>query len=1032
MSKHLAIRLFGTLSIEMDNNLITSLGVRKAEALLIYLVCQKRPFPREALADLLWEDRAQDQALANLRSLLSGLNKQFKPFLTITRHTVAFNHDSDYWLDTAEFSQRLENGDWRLEDAEVSSRFDPLASSGQGLQSLEKAADLYRGDFLEGFNLREARAFEEWSSLERERLRCLSEQALQKLVEIHLAQGNYAQGNRVSDQLLKLNNLSERANRYKMLLLARSGERNAALKQYEGYAKLLNEELGVVPVAETTAVYTRIRSSQTSKHHNLPLQATPFVGRRQEMADLQQHLIAPTCRLLTLLGPGGMGKTRLALATAERIVQQQPGLFLHGIRFVPLAAVSTPDLLITVVADACDLSLHGQEPPLQQLLAHLQDKEMLLLLDNIEHLFGERVGSPDAVDTLLDLLHHAPLLKILTTSRQRLHLQEECVFDLGGLEYPVDVQAAPVTAYSAVQLFQQNALRLQRQFAPTEADWVAIAEVCRLLEGMPLGIELASAWTRDFSCPEIARHLQTDVAFLTSNLRNVPSRQRSITAVFDYSWALLSSEEQAVFARLSIFRGSFSDVAAAEIAQAPAFMLAALCGKSLLRSLESDASERDRYELHELLRHYAANKLALSGDEQEETAVRYMQTYHALLATQGDGEKAEARHTIQVDLPNIRQAWQEAIQRRRYDLLEQSAAVLYGFFSIQSKFQEGIDLFQLALTELAADQIAEPERAIALCALWGRKARLHIHIGQLSEAQVALDQAIALLPLVEDPERHAVIVSYTALTTFYAADFARATDMMRTALHLAEEAGDGKAMAFAYNFLGSCAKALGDYEGAERQFMQAIVVYQQIEDELGIAMASNNLGNAAQAKGDFATAQAHYLACSALFKKLDHTHGAATTLANAGRLALKQEQYEEAYTLLAESLALKQMQKDDRGTAVALIGLGGVSVATGAYGQATAELQEAIQLSQSCGDLKLTLEGLSVAATLAIKQEKPQEAATLLFFIMAHKGTAQEVRDNVELFLAEAQALLSESDWVRAQGVGEAMDLETAVSLIRA
>ncbi|MFO7680398.1 MAG: BTAD domain-containing putative transcriptional regulator [Chloroflexota bacterium] len=1025
MSKQLTIRLFGPLAIELAGKPVTDLGTRKAEALLVFLVSQKRPFSREVLADLLWDDRSQPQALANLRSLLSGLMRQLKPFLLVTRHTVGFNHESDYWLDTAEFSQLLGIGPWRPER--------PAPASILNLHSLEKAAALFRGDFLEGFYLRDARLFEEWASLERERLQRAADHALQELVSYHLAHGSYEEGIHRADQLLKLNNLSERANRSKMLLLARLGQRNAALKQYETYRRQLAVELDVEPAAETTAVYERIRSSLANKAHNLPPQNTPFVGREPELADFQQRLIDPACRLLTLLGPGGMGKTRLALAAAERIAQQQPGLFLHGIRFAPLAAVPTPDLLPTAVADACDLSTQGQESPFQQLLAYLQDKEMLLVLDNFEHLFGQGVGSPDGVDLLLSLLQQAPLLQILVTSRERLNLHEEWVFDLAGLEYPPEPPDREITAYSAVQLFRQNAERIQRQFAPTAEDWTAVAQVCRLLEGMPLGIELAAAWTRDYSCPEIARQMQAGVDFLTTRLRNVPPRHRSLTAVFDHSWALLAAAEQQVFARLSIFRSSFTAAAAAAVAQATPDMLTTLSSKSLLRGAANASPEQGgsgRYELHELLRQYAAGKLAEHADDAAETAVCHMRLYLELLAAQGEGEKPAERQIIQADLPNIRQAWQEAVKQRAYGLLEQGAPVLHNYFSIQSKFQEGIHLFQFALDQLAATPLIEPEPAQAMCALWGRKARLHIHIGQLAAARQALDRAMALLPLVEDPQRHADVLGYTAITTFYAGDFAHAVDLMTKARQLSESIGDGVGIARATNFLGSCAKALGDYDAAEARFRQAVTLYQQLGDELGAAMVLNNLGNVAQAKGDFATAQGHYLACSEMFKAINHSHGAATTLANAGRLALKQAQFDDARALLSESLALKRTQHDDRGTAVALIGLGGVSVATGAYTQAQLELAEALALSQSCGDLKLALEGLAVLAVLAARQGFNREAVTVLAFILAQKATAQEVRDNAEEFLAEAREALSDSEQARAAAAGEKMDLETAVSLL--
>ncbi len=1024
MSKRLEIQLFGPVSIALDGVPVTGLRSRKAEALLVYLACQKRPYSREALADLLWDDRPQDQALANLRSLLSGLNKQLGAFLTVTRHTVSFNLEADYWLDADAFARLLGAGDWGLGTREQGLGI--RESSISNLQALEEAAALYRGDFLEGFYLRDCRGFEEWASLERERLCQLGAQVLQELVQYHLAHGSYAQGIHFADQLLVLNNLSERANRDKMLLLARSGQRNVALKQYDAYRQLLHEELGVAPAAETTAVYKRIKSSQAAPLHNLPPQATPFVGRTQELDDLQQHLIDPTCRLLTLLGPGGIGKTRLALAAAERIMQQQPGLFLHGIRLVPLTSVPTPDLLVTAVADVCDLTLQGQEPPLQQLLNYLQDKEMLLVLDNFEHLFGTSLTNPDGVDILMAMLQAAPLLQILITSRERLNVREEWVFDLDGLDYPPDPPQRDVEAYSAVQLFQQNAQRIQRQFAPAKADWAAMAQVCRLLEGMPLGIELAAAWTRDFSCPEIAQQIQTDVDFLTTKLRNVPPRHRSLTAVFDYSWTLLSAAEQAVFARLSIFRGSFSGEVAAAVAGADMAMLTGFCGKSLLREVENG-----RYELHELLRQYAADKLAAQADAAEQTTRRHMTTFLNLLADQNSGEKPEERHAIQTDLPNIRAAWQEAARRQEFVLLEKGTTPFHGFFSIQSKFAEGIDLFQFALEQLTPKHIVEPDAAQVVCELWGRKARMHIHIGQLDAAGVALDEAMHLLPLVEDPERHAVILSYAALTTYYAGDFVRATEMMTEVLQFSESLGDADGIAFAMNFLGSCAKALGNYETAESRFAQAVVMYQQLDDDLGTAMSLNNLGNVAQAQGDFATAQTHYLTCSELFKVLNHTHGAATTLANAGRLALKQEQYDAACDFLTESLALKRSQQDGRGTAVALVGLGAVSLAMASYDRAGTELCEAVQLAYTCGDMKLTLECLAGLAQLAAKLGHVQAATQGVAFVLAQPGTVQEVRDEAETFMNGMQSALPKAEFAAALSAGREMDLETAVFLFQ-
>jgi len=768
MGDTLTIHLLGPLKIELNGRPLTDLGTRKAEALLAYLVCQQRPFPRESLAELLWEDRDPQQALANLRSLLSGLRSRLKPYLTITRHTVAFNHESDYWLDVAEFNQQLEIGDWRLETGQS-----PVSN----LQSLQQAVNLYRGDFLEGFFVRESRGLEEWIILERERLQRQAIHALRQLVHYHQGRGEYAVALDYVNKLIDLDNLSERANRDKMLLLARNGRLNAALRHYDAYKNLLAAEIGVAPGQETAALHARLLSARTVLPHNLPPDPTPFVGRTQELADVQRRLLQPHCRLLTVLGPGGMGKTRLALAAAGQIAASSPGLFLHGIRYVPLADIGGPALLPTAVANACGLEFQGATDLLTQLAAFLRPREMLLVLDNFEHLCGPQVGPLDGVDVLLTLLQEAPDLKLLVTSRTRLHLQEEWVFDLAGLDYPANGVPDEWAAYSAIELFQQQARRVSHDFAPQAADFQAIARLCRLLEGQPLGIELAAAWVRQFSCPQIAEQIQADVAFLSTRLRNVPARHRSLTAVFDHSWQLLTDQEQAIFARLSFFQGGFTAVAAQAIAEASAEDLAGLAAQSLLR-----AEGNGRFAIHELLRQYAARQLTDFPAEPAQTAVRHAAFYIDFLVSQGDGSETGQRQIIQAELPNVRLAWEWAARHQDETALLRAAKPLHGFYSAQSWFQEGIEAFQFALHHFTAEPTVPDQHAEILCDLLSRKARLHIHIGQLEAARQALAEAMTYLPLVKGLERQSATLGYVAITHFYAGDFSQAASLAAESL----------------------------------------------------------------------------------------------------------------------------------------------------------------------------------------------------------------------------------------------------------
>src|SRR5262249_45381113 len=332
---------------------------------------------------------------------------------------------------------------------------------------------------------------------------------------------------------------------------------SGALAQYETCRRILACDLDVGPAAETTALYERIRDSEPrtenpeprteqSRHTPLPLPPTPLIGRESELAELGALLENPAYRLITIVGPGGIGKTRLALASAT----DQIDAFAHRVYFVPLAPLRSSEFLVPAIADALGLAFSGREDPRAQLLNYLRGKELLLVLDNFDHLL-------EGAELLVDILRRATAVSILVTSRERLNLQGEWVFDIAGLQVPAADQIDGVEGYSAVALFLQRAHKVHARFTFGAAEKRAVARICRLVEGMPLGIELAAAWVRALSCAEIAQEIEQSLGFLTTSLRDVPERHRSLLAVFDHSWRLLSADERGVFRKLSVFRGGF-------------------------------------------------------------------------------------------------------------------------------------------------------------------------------------------------------------------------------------------------------------------------------------------------------------------------------------------------------------------------------------------------------------------------------------------------------------------------------------------
>lgn len=982
----LRLKLLGETTLTLNETLLTDFGSRTAEALLIYLAYEQRPFSRQQLAEFFWHERDPNQSAANLRAVISLLRKRVGDYLVVTRQTIAFNTALPFEIDVATFA---------------------TTAAQESFTARQTAVALYRGPFLDGFFLRESRDFEEWTLLQREQWQRQARLLLRQLLTELTTKGDLPLALTYADQLLRLDPLSEFAHRQKMLLLARTDQLPAALRQYGQCRTLLQDELGVSPNAETTQLAERIRRASQITRHNLPAAINQFVGRTQELSDLTALLLQPDVRLISIIGPGGVGKTRLAL---EMMRQLSPtGYFLNGLRFVPLENLDDPALIPDQIAAELGILFHGNEPRSQQLATAVAADELLLLLDNVEHLLDGEHGQQTG-RLLADLLATAPWLKIVLTSRRPIQLREEWLFDVTGLSLHT---AVPQTQSEAVQLFLQAAKQIHRQFTPTDADLAAIIQLCHTVDGLPLAIELAAAWLRQLSCPQIAAKVDESIALLVSSWRNVPTRHRSITAVFDYSWQLLPATVQAVLARLALFRGGFTAVAAQAVADATHTDLDTLAQHSLLRQ------ENGRYQLHELLRQYLMEPLAQLA---QATAVAHSHAtfFRHLLAQQGAGESQTERQTIQTDLANIRVAWEYFAQHQEPEALLQMAEALHNFYSIESRFHEGIDLFQRARHFFpAASSLLQAD-------LLGRIMRMQTQVGQVKEARHTLDQLLPLLTEIDDPLRQSTLLGYGAITFLYSGEFAQTVRLAQESLALAEQHQHSKGIAPALNLIGSAYRSLGDYTAAAAHFSRSATAYDQLGDPLGKAMAWNNLGNLAQAEGDFATAQRYYLLCSQIFREHNHLHGAATTLANAGQLAVRQGDYAQARQLLSESLALKRAQKDEGGTGMALVVLGEVLMAEEAFAEAKALLQEALRLAQQGGNVKLSLQALGPMAHLKLKEGQVALAHQLLLFLQAHPAASRELQQEVASLLAQTTAVLPVRGAPQATAVA---DLEMALRL---
>lgn len=721
---------------------------RKSQALLFFLALADGPQPRATLTAMLWPESDQQRAQAALRRHLSELNLALGGgWITALPAGVGLAHLTNLWVDVIAFQHFLAacHGHDHAPTSVCPACIEPLTS----------AVALYRADFLTGFSLPDAPAFDEWQFFQSETLRQGYAIALEKLVQGHEARDEKATAIAYARRRLSLDPLHEPAHRQLMQLYATDNQQRAALRQYELCVQTLRNELDVAPAAETIALYEQIRRGGVialgnparsedvksfSARHNLPAATTPFIGRTQEIATLSHLCRDEGRRLITILGPGGIGKTRLALEVAAQLLDST----VDGIFFVRLAQLDDAANIVPTIATTLNFQfpIDGRTPK-EQLFDYLQQKQMILVLDNFEQLL-------DGVDLVQELLQSCPKLRLVVTSRERLQLMSETVFTLSSLAFPMSEAPPSAQEYDATQLFLETAQRLHAHAALTTQavppeEMREIGRICRLVGGMPLGIILAAAWIEHLSPAEIAAELTNGFDLLASELHDLPARQQSMRAVLAYSWQRLTAMEQAVLMRLALFRGGFTRAAAEEIAGASLSSLARLVDKSFVQR-----TGEKRYDIHELVRQFAEQQLAVAGVRpamQRAHGVYYLNLLHEWAAKMGGAEQLQAIAELEADFENMRAAWLWAVQAQRYEVIDHSLDGLFCWFFWlrRSRQQEGLALLQIAYQAWAPSQMAADGARQIPHPVWARiQARL------LEQQGPWLDNPIETRKRIED------------------------------------------------------------------------------------------------------------------------------------------------------------------------------------------------------------------------------------------------------------------------------------------
>ena len=853
------LRLLGTAQLETPEGR-TDLPNERASWLIAYLGSREDWVSREEILEVFWPDADEPAARNNLRQLLHRIRKlSWADGLETDTRGVRWTLDTDVRL----FRRAFARADWA------------------------EAARLHRGPFLMNLRVYDLPALEDWLDGERDDLQAAWRDAALGYASSLERTGEAQDALPILEELLGFDPYSEGALVAFVRAAMLAGQRERARGAFEAYRRRTREELGLEPETATVRLIESlleqtpepVPSQGIHAPNNLPARRTAFIGREEELALIASQLSDASCRLLTVVGPGGAGKTRFALQAAEAEWQAHT----DGVFFVALAPHG-PNEIPTAIAEAIGLTLSGSKEPAEQVLGHLESRQMLLVLDNFEHLL-------DGANFVHDLLGAAPRVRLLVTSRTPLGLPEERIMPLEGLPYPSTLDLEAMRRSSAVRLFVEQAARLRAGFALGPETAPGIARICALVEGLPLGLELAAAWVGVLSPQAIADGIEDCLDFLTQDDAERPERHRSLRAVFEHSWALMSDAEQRALSRLSVFRGGFERRAANAVAGVSPRTLVALVGKSLVRSATSG-----RFELLEVVRQNAAEKLN-SAEANDVRAAHAM--YFTALAEETAPKllgpsQASWLSRLEVDHSNVRAALEYCLKSNP-ELGLRLGTALQRFWGARGHLLEGHEWFQQLRNHPDFKAVSDQIRGKAAYT----SGSLTRTLGRLIEAQSILEEGLQLAQTTADRALESDVLFELGIVERSRGRFEIATQVTQAALQIQREDGDRWGEAQSLNGLGIIHALQGDKLKAARLWTQSLGIAREVGDRNSEAGTLENLG---LATSDVPKARALFEQSLQIKREIGNRGGMAHTLTNLGGIALDAGDSKTAFKLLGEAL----------------------------------------------------------------------------------------------------------------------------------
>ena len=1049
----LVLRWLGGREV-MRDGVSVHLESAKTEALLAWLVLNPGRHARGKLTALLWPELPEERAQAGLRRALWDLKRKLAPredpfLLRVSRSDVEADAAVPFDLDVRRLVEPARAGETDFDAGEAA--------------LLERTVALYRGDLLEGLAVEGAPSFEEWLLGERESLRLLVLSKLRRLVGLLRNRGETARALAHARRLLALDPWLEEAHRDVAELLALSGRRGAAIRQLEACRRVLMDELGAAPARETSALERTLRGDRAGPagvaagrpasvgpRNNIPLPASPFVGRSREMEAVLRQLAEPGCRLLTLVGPGGIGKTRLALQAASRLAGTAGEAFPDGVVFVAAPEGDRASDLGVALARVLEIEGVDRDDPAGRVVAALRDERLLLVLDGFEKRLGD-------APLLARLLAEAPDLKAVASSRERLGLPEEWTLEVGGLETPSRSEASDPTRCDSVKLFLSAARRARVGFDPGPADLAGAAEICRAVGGLPLAIEIAAGWVHALRPGEVAAQLAKGPGLLAAPRRGERGSV-GLRRIFDEAVARLGDEERRVLRALSVFAGGMTWEAAAAVGPAGPEALRALADRSFLR-LEASSG---RYALHEVLRAFASEELAACPEEEAAALGRHAAYFGAFLARNAtelcDRIDREARDALAAELENVSIAWSRAAAAGEREFLSGALPPLAAAHLTWGSWSEGEKLADAAVKggvgpaalvsraafrlRLGGVDAAEADLAEALCCLGptdgALRAEALLHAGhaallrgKFAEAHAALEESVAL---ARREGRKRILAEALGRLGRAVLDEGRHEDarpLFEESLRAALALGSRTAIVHATSQLGLVEYFAGDLDEAERRLGEALALATSEGSRPAVAAALQGLGFVAEDRGALDAAAAHYAESLAACRENGDRYGAARGLMLLGEVERRRGAAAAARAYYEQALALARGVGSVYVAGLLEGNLAYLAASLGRNREALARARAALDAHRETGSSTVGLPVLVALAEVAVGRGDARLALELLGHVQAHPGNRKDHRNEVERVLARLRRELPDVDVERgmAAGRGRAFDELAAEAL---